>query len=105
MAIEIRPHAREATPARVLVAVHGHEPAGWVAEAARAIAEPAAAWPADLVVVGRDVRPRAFRLRLGAAHERVRRRASCTVVVAGRDAAKVAGRGPAVASPRLQAGA
>jgi nucleotide-binding universal stress UspA family protein len=179
------PAAREATRARVLVAVHGHEPAGWVAEAvravprpselrivtvldtsvpaftsllpaarrryaaaaaaerrterervsqnldallgafaagagdgldvrelqardadpARAIAEHAAAWPADLVVVGRDVRSRALRMVLGAVHERVLRRASCTVVVAGRDAPVVTGRVPASASPRLQAGA
>ena len=183
MAIENRPHAREATPPRVLVAVHGHEPTGWVAEAVRAvprpaelrivavldapvpaftsllpaacrrhaaavadqqriergrmsaglsallgalgaahrpdvqelnaadgdpgraIAEQAAAWPADLVVVGRDVRPRASRLVLGAVHERVLRCASCTVVVVGRDARKVAARVPAVAPPRLQAGA
>ena len=177
--------AREATPTRVLVAVHGHEPAGWAEEAvravprpadlrivtvldtsvpaftsllpaarrryaaavvaerriergrvseslevllealvsgagdrpevreleardadpARAIAEHAAAWPADLVVVGRDVRPRALRLVLGAVHERVLRRASCTVLVAGRDPAKFTKGVPASASPRLQAGA
>ena len=192
MATDIRPldgpsprAAREGTPTRVLVAVHGHEPAGWVAEAVRAvprpadlrivtvldtsapaftsllpaarrryaaavaaerraererlsesldalvgalavvpgagsdvrelqardadparvIAEHAAAWPADLVVVGRDVRPRALRLVLGAVHERVLRRAGCTVVVAGRDAAAATGRVPSPASPRLQAGA
>lgn len=183
MTSDIRSFTREGTATRVLIAVHGHEPAGWVAEAvravprpadlrivtvldasapaftsllpaarrryaaavaaesridrgrvseslaallgglgasarpdvrelearaadpARAIAEHAAAWPADLVVVGRDVRPRALRLVLGAVHERVLRRAGCTVVVAGRDTAAATARVPAPASPRLEAGA
>jgi nucleotide-binding universal stress UspA family protein len=185
MAYDVRPPAREATLPRVLVAVHGQEPAAWVAEAvravprpaelrivtvldtslpaftsllpaarrrhaaavaawrrterarvsesldallgalpahqagapdvrhlevpdadpARAIAEHAAAWAADLLVVGRDAPPRAWRLALGAVHERVLRSAGCAVLVAGRDPAAARRRAPAAVSPRFEAGA
>ena len=47
----------------------------------RTIAEHAAQWPADVIVVGRDTRSRLRRAALGAVHERVVRLASCAVLV------------------------
>ena len=48
---------------------------------ARAIARHAADWLADVVIVGRDRRPRAMQALLGAVHERVVRFAPCAVLV------------------------
>jgi len=48
---------------------------------ARAVVDQAKAWPADLVVVGRDTRPRLERLLLGNIHRSVVRDAPCGVLV------------------------
>ena len=48
---------------------------------ARTIARHAAEWLADVVIVGRDHRPRTTRALLGAVHERVLRFAPCAVLV------------------------
>jgi nucleotide-binding universal stress UspA family protein len=48
---------------------------------ARTLAEHAAEWLADVIIVGRDRRPRAIRALLGAVHERVVRFAPCAVLV------------------------
>jgi nucleotide-binding universal stress UspA family protein len=51
-------------------------------EAGRTIAEQAAAWPAHIIVVGRDARPGLSRGLLPRVHERVVRDAPCAIVVA-----------------------
>jgi nucleotide-binding universal stress UspA family protein len=50
-------------------------------DAARTIAKHAADWLADVVIVGRDRRPRAVRMLFGAVHERVVELAPCAVLV------------------------
>jgi nucleotide-binding universal stress UspA family protein len=51
-------------------------------DAARTIAEHAAAWPAHMIVVGRDAQPGLSRGLLPPVHERLVRKASCVIVVA-----------------------
>jgi nucleotide-binding universal stress UspA family protein len=55
------------------------------ADPGRTAADHAVTWGADLVVVGRDTRSRAWRALFGAVHERVLRYAPCAVLVAGLD--------------------
>lgn len=50
-------------------------------DVARTIAEQASAWPADVIVVGGPTPGLRSWLRLGPVHERVLRRAHCTVLV------------------------
>lgn len=51
-------------------------------DAGRTIAEHATAWPAHIVVVGRDARPGLSRGLLPRVHERVVRQAPCAIIVA-----------------------
>ena len=55
----------------------------------RTIVDHAAHWPAHVIIVGRDARPRLHRTVLGAVHERVVRLASCAVLVTPAPAAPV----------------
>jgi nucleotide-binding universal stress UspA family protein len=65
-----------------------HTPGG--SDAGRAIVAHATAWPAHIVVVGRDERPSLPRWLVPAIHERVVREAPCAVIVAAPASSAVA---------------
>jgi nucleotide-binding universal stress UspA family protein len=69
----------------------------------RALAEHAAEWGADAVVVGRDTRSRLWHLLFGAADQDLLRHAPCAVLVAGPDGVAEAPDTTVAPSSRLQA--